>query len=53
MPAMKRRAFYGKRSVGKSTTSQNTIASLVDLGQKILIVDCYSKAKRQWWIHNV
>ncbi|GLS39344.1 hypothetical protein GCM10010869_49410 [Mesorhizobium tianshanense] len=30
--------------IGKSTTSQNTLAALVDLGQKILIVDYDPKA---------
>lgn len=30
--------------IGKSTTSQNTLAALVDLGQKILIVGCDPKA---------
>ncbi|ASS60210.1 hypothetical protein CHR56_37260 (plasmid) [Rhizobium leguminosarum bv. viciae] len=28
-------AFCGKRGIGKSTTSQNTLAALVDHGQKI------------------
>lgn len=30
--------------IGKSTTSQNTLAALVELGQKILIVGCDPKA---------
>ena len=33
-------AFYGKGGIGKSTTSQNTLAALADLGQRILIVGC-------------
>ena len=37
-------AFYGKGGIGKSTTSQNTLAALVELGQKILIVGCDPKA---------
>jgi nitrogenase iron protein NifH len=37
-------AFYGKGGIGKSTTSQNTLAALSDLGQKILIVGCDPKA---------
>jgi len=31
-------AFYGKGGIGKSTTSQNTLAALAEMGQKILIV---------------
>ena len=37
-------AFYGKGGIGKSTTSQNTLAALAELGQKILIVGCDPKA---------
>lgn len=37
-------AFYGKGGIGKSTTSQNTLAALADLGKKILIVGCDPKA---------
>ena len=37
-------AFYGKGGIGKSTTSQNTLAALVELDQKILIVGCDPKA---------
>ncbi|MCB2014808.1 MAG: nitrogenase iron protein [Sphingobium sp.] len=37
-------AFYGKGGIGKSTTSQNTLAALADLGQRILIVGCDPKA---------
>lgn len=37
-------AFYGKGGIGKSTTSQNTLAALVEMGQKILIVGCDPKA---------
>ena len=37
-------AFYGKGGIGKSTTSQNTLAALADLDQKILIVGCDPKA---------
>ena len=36
--------FYGKGGIGKSTTSQNTLAALADLDQKILIVGCAPKA---------
>jgi nitrogenase iron protein NifH len=44
MTALRQIAFYGKGGIGKSTTSQNTLAALVDLGQKILIVGCDPKA---------
>ena len=37
-------AFYGKGGIGKSTTSQNTLAALVEMDQKILIVGCDPKA---------
>ncbi len=44
MSALRQIAFYGKGGIGKSTTSQNTLAALADLGQKILIVGCDPKA---------
>ncbi|AHF88023.1 nitrogenase reductase (plasmid) [Rhizobium leguminosarum bv. trifolii WSM1689] len=44
MAALRQIAFYGKGGIGKSTTSQNTLAALVELGQKILIVGCDAKA---------
>ncbi len=44
MAALRQIAFYGKGGIGKSTTSQNTLAALADLGQKILIVGCDPKA---------
>ncbi len=44
MGKLRQIAFYGKGGIGKSTTSQNTLAALVDLGQKILIVGCDPKA---------
>ena len=37
-------AFYGKGGIGKSTTSQNTLAALAELDQRILIVGCDPKA---------
>ncbi|MEY9381687.1 hypothetical protein ELI24_32770 (plasmid) [Rhizobium ruizarguesonis] len=37
MAALRQIAFYGKGGIGKSTTSQNTLAALVELGRKILI----------------
>ena len=42
--ALRQIAFYGKGGIGKSTTSQNTLAALVELGQRILIVGCDPKA---------
>ena len=45
MAALRRQiAFYGKGGIGKSTTSQNTLAALSEMGQKILIVGCDPKA---------
>jgi nitrogenase iron protein NifH len=44
MGKLRQIAFYGKGGIGKSTTSQNTLAALVHLGQKILIVGCDPKA---------
>ncbi|BAY32941.1 nitrogenase iron protein subunit NifH [Tolypothrix tenuis PCC 7101] len=37
-------AFYGKGGIGKSTTSQNTLAGLAEMGQRIMIVGCDPKA---------
>jgi nitrogenase iron protein NifH len=44
MSDLRQIAFYGKGGIGKSTTSQNTLAALVELDQKILIVGCDPKA---------
>jgi nitrogenase iron protein NifH len=44
MSHLRQIAFYGKGGIGKSTTSQNTLAALVELGQRILIVGCDPKA---------
>jgi nitrogenase iron protein NifH len=41
---MRQIAFYGKGGIGKSTTSQNTLACLAQEGHKILIVGCDPKA---------
>ncbi len=40
---MRQIAFYGKGGIGKSTTSQNTIAGMADR-QRIMIVGCDPKA---------
>lgn len=37
-------AIYGKGGIGKSTTTQNLTAGLVEMGKKIMIVGCDPKA---------
>jgi nitrogenase iron protein NifH len=37
-------AFYGKGGIGKSTTSQNTLSAMAEMGQRIMIVGCDPKA---------
>ncbi|QOY53153.1 nitrogenase iron protein [Candidatus Sulfurimonas baltica] len=45
MAELRQIAFYGKGGIGKSTTSQNTLAAMCHYyGQKILIVGCDPKA---------
>ena len=44
MSKLRQIAFYGKGGIGKSTTSQNTLAALVEMDQRILIVGCDPKA---------
>ena len=41
---MRQIAFYGKGGIGKSTTSQNTLAAMAELGKRIMIVGCDPKA---------
>ena len=41
---MRQIAFYGKGGIGKSTTCQNTVAGMAELGQRIMIVGCDPKA---------
>ncbi len=41
---MRQIAIYGKGGIGKSTTCQNTVAGLVSLGKKVMIVGCDPKA---------
>jgi len=41
---MRQIAIYGKGGIGKSTTCQNTVAGLAELGKKIMIVGCDPKA---------
>lgn len=41
---MRQIAFYGKGGIGKSTTSQNTLAGMAQNGNRIMIVGCDPKA---------
>lgn len=41
---MRQIAIYGKGGIGKSTTTQNTVAALAEAGNKVLIVGCDPKA---------
>ncbi len=42
---MKRQvAIYGKGGIGKSTTTQNTVAALAEAGKQVMVVGCDPKA---------
>ncbi|GAB4295398.1 MAG: nitrogenase iron protein [Desulfuromonadia bacterium] len=41
---MRQIAIYGKGGIGKSTTTQNTVAGLASLGKQVMIVGCDPKA---------
>lgn len=41
---MRKIAIYGKGGIGKSTTTQNTIAGLVEAGKNVMVVGCDPKA---------
>ncbi|WP_320040290.1 nitrogenase iron protein [uncultured Desulfobacter sp.] len=41
---MRKVAIYGKGGIGKSTTTQNTVAGLVEAGKNIMIVGCDPKS---------
>jgi nitrogenase iron protein NifH len=41
---MRQVAIYGKGGIGKSTTTQNTVAALAVAGKKIMVVGCDPKA---------
>ena len=42
--AMRKIAIYGKGGIGKSTTTQNTVAGLAEMGRKVMVVGCDPKA---------
>lgn len=41
---MRQIAIYGKGGIGKSTTTQNTVAALGEMGKRVMIVGCDPKA---------
>jgi len=41
---MRQIAIYGKGGIGKSTTTQNTVAALAENGKKVMVVGCDPKA---------
>ncbi|MBF0481441.1 MAG: nitrogenase iron protein [Desulfovibrionaceae bacterium] len=41
---MRKIAIYGKGGIGKSTTTQNTVAGLATMGRKVMVVGCDPKA---------
>ena len=48
---MRKIAIYGKGGIGKSTTTQHTVAGLAEMGKKVLWVGCDPKedATRLWF----
>jgi len=42
--ALRQAAIYGKGGIGKSTTTQNLVAAIAELGKKVMIVGCDPKA---------
>ena len=44
MAELRQIAIYGKGGIGKSTTTQNLTAGLVEAGQKVMVVGCDPKA---------
>ena len=44
MAKLRQIAFYGKGGIGKSTTTQNLVAGLAEIGKKVMIVGCDPKA---------
>ena len=41
---MRKIAIYGKGGIGKSTTTQNTVAGLAEAGKNIMVIGCDPKA---------
>jgi len=41
---MRKIAIYGKGGIGKSTTTQNTVAGLAEMERKVMVVGCDPKA---------
>lgn len=41
---MRKVAIYGKGGIGKSTTTQNTVAALAEMQKKVMVVGCDPKA---------
>ena len=41
---MRKIAIYGKGGIGKSTTTQNTVAGLAEAGMRVMVVGCDPKA---------
>jgi len=41
---MRKVAIYGKGGIGKSTTTQNTVAGLAEMGKNVFVVGCDPKA---------
>ena len=41
---MRKIAIYGKGGIGKSTTTQNTVAGLAEMGRTVMVVGCDPKA---------
>lgn len=41
---MRKIAIYGKGGIGKSTTTQNTVAGLAEMGRRVMVVGCDPKA---------
>ncbi len=44
MRPVRKIAIYGKGGIGKSTTTQNTVAGLAEMGKKVMVVGCDPKA---------